>query len=180
MLKRTHSPAARDVLRKASLSMNSELDEAQVARLDQAVEWYAEDPKVSGERLRHFIMPPSNEPVGDEPTGNEGEITMATATSKRGGRPARPALSKAIVTKLAKLRRDGATWAEIDAEADQHRSSTDWAILFEENGFDKTCVKHGSKQGSKARAWNKDSNGKPAKAADKPKRVRKTKATAKK
>src|SRR5262245_4169853 len=153
-----HSQEAREILRKASLSQNSELTVAEVARLQEAVEWYAEDPEVTGERLRNFILPPPSYHTGED--AGEGEIKMARSDSKskRGGRPARPELSKATVTKLAKLRREGATWAEVDAEAGQHRSSTDWAKLFDEHGFDKLGRK-GGKGKSEAQAWGSASNG---------------------
>ncbi len=177
---REHSPEAREVLRKASLSLESELDEAEAARLNEAVGWYAEDPDVTGHQLRNYIMPQSSY---EAPGGAEGETIMAKATtSKRRGRPARPELSKAQVTKLAKLRRDGGTWADVSEAAGQVRSSTDWAVLFNEHGFEKTGVKTGSNQTSKARAWGSASNGKPSakKGPAKPKGKRVRKATAKK
>lgn len=179
---RHHSDEARRVLQKASLSMNSELTAEGCDRLQHAVEWLAADPEVSGWQLRNLIMPQSNQPADVELADNEGESKMAATKAKqRRGRPARPELSKAQVTKLAKLRREGATWFDINDAAGQRHSSTDWAKLFKKHGFDK-LGRQGGKGESKARAWGSataKANGKPA-AKPAKKRVRKTKATAKK
>ena len=65
----------------------------------------------------------------------------------------RGAFSKRDVAKLAAMRRDGATWAQVDEAAAFHQSSTGWRETFEAHGFDKLGVKHGSNAKSKAKAW---------------------------
>jgi hypothetical protein len=181
MTNRHHSEEAKRVLQKASLSTESELTDDERARLQEAVELVAANPRISGDTIRKFIIPPPSHEATSE-AGAEGDPIMAktATTTKRRGRPARPELTKAQVAKLAKLRRDGATWADVDVEADQHRSSTGWRILFNEHGFEKDGTKQGSNQASKARAWGSANGNGDAPKAKATKRVKKTKATAKK
>lgn len=122
-------------------------------------------------------------PESDKPGGSrrrkEGQMPAAAQSDQ---------LKKGQVDKLAKIRRDGGTWADVDDAAGFHLSSTGWREVFEEHGYDKTGVKKGSSQTSKARAWGSAGNGKApkakakkgkakGKAKAKPKR-RKRKATA--
>lgn len=120
---------------------------------------------------------------------------MATATksksTKKAGRPAKNVVSAKLAATIAKIRRDGGTWADCDEAAGFHRSSTGWREELDAHGYDKFGRKDGQGK-SKAKGWNSSSidgvgatNGKPkAKASGKSKKarrvVRKTKATAKK
>lgn len=190
---RDHAPEAREILRKAGLSMASELTSEERERLQEAVEMDAVGNEMTTHGLRNYIMPsqgkpeqPALEAAASTDNQEEGESIMAKKTVKRsGGRPTRSALTKAVVTRLAKLRRDGGTWADVSAEAGQVRSSTGWAEVFDEYGFDKLGRKDG-KGTSKARGWNTASeNGASAKKSSAKKggakrRVKRTRATAKK
>lgn len=105
---------------------------------------------------------------------------MAKATKSKKAQP-----TKGTVTRLAKLRRDGATWGQLDAEIGQPtRSSTAWRELFESYGFDK-YGRSNPNQATKAKGWGSaELNGKskkaPAKAKKAKKKVVRRKATAKK
>jgi hypothetical protein len=55
-------------------------------------------------------------------------------------------------TAVAKMRRAGATWAEVSEAAGQVKTSTGWAHYIAGAGFERDGVKPGSKQTSKARA----------------------------
>lgn len=184
---RRHSEAEREVLRKAGLSMASELYEDEKFRLAEMADEYlsGELDRVSGGAIRSYLIQHATESKNETPT--EGESIMAKATkSKPKGRPAKNVVSKQLATKIASMRRNGATWADCDAEAGFHRSSTGWREELDGHGFDKFGRKKGSNQSTKAKAWGSaevNGNGKAKakpKAAKKGKKVRRVKATAKK
>lgn len=77
---------------------------------------------------------------------------MAKSTKKR-GRPAKSAPTKAQVTEVAKLRRvDGLTWDQVIAETGIRNKSTGFRHLLEEHGFDK-YGREGGRGESKAKGW---------------------------
>lgn len=76
---------------------------------------------------------------------------MAKSTNKR-RRPAKSAPTKAQVTEVAKLRRDGATWDQVIAETGIRNKSTGFRHLLEEHGFDK-YGREGGRGESKAKGW---------------------------
>lgn len=84
-------------------------------------------------------------------------------------------LTKAQATKVAKMRREGSTWAEVSAEMGHVRSSTGWRLALEPHGFDKLGRKDGKGE-SAAKAWGSADGNLRGRDA-KPKRKR---ATAKK
>lgn len=125
---------------------------------------------------------------------------MATATksksksksaSKKAGRPAKNVVTASLAATIAKLRREGGTWADCDDAAGFHRSSTGWREELDAHGYDKFGRKNGQGK-SKAKGW--DSSSLDGVGASKPKAsskkspgkggkkrvVRRTKATAKK
>lgn len=176
-----HSEHAREILRRAGMSMNTELDVDGAARLQQAVEedWTDRDRifrYVMGHHLREETTF-DGQPI----TNEQGENTMAK--TKSAGRPAKAAPTKALVNQIAKERREGSTWDQIIASTGYRTNSTGFRILLEENGFDKFGRKGGRGE-SAAKGWGSaDLNGKSKAKAAKPKakkRVKRTKATAKK
>ncbi|MGA9634301.1 MAG: hypothetical protein WBQ41_03560 [Solirubrobacterales bacterium] len=72
----------------------------------------------------------------------------------------------AQITKMATMRRGGATWAEVQkvVPSTKHWKSTKFAQALAEQGYDRLGRKAGKGE-SKARAWGPEIlNGKPAKA----------------
>src|SRR4051794_7427434 len=104
---RVHDPTTREVLRRAGLSMESELDEAQRRVLAEYVEAYADDiGSVPGHLVRTALLPslrgegPDAIRDANLPSTNEkGELIMAKAT-KRSGRKAKSAPSKSVIAKI--------------------------------------------------------------------------------
>lgn len=137
-----HSKVEQLVLQKAGLSMQTELEEDEKDRLEEMMdEWGHRLNEVSGLAIRYYIMPTQR-------PGSGRDLDDEEAPSESGRRPNRPNKVKREptedeVAELAALRKGGATWAEVDAEAGRHRSSTEWRILFEKHGFDKLGRKDG-------------------------------------
>lgn len=105
-------------------------------------------------------------------TAPKSKKTRKPAT-KKAGRPAKNVVTSAIAATVAKLRREGGTWADCDETAGFHRSSTGWREALEEYGYDKFGRKNGSGK-SKAKGWNsRDLDG--VGATPKPKAAKKTK-----
>jgi hypothetical protein len=188
---RTHSTEAQDILQKAGLSRESFLYPDEVERLNYLADQYHGGNRlrnVPAKRVRDYIKPPSGiDPtlVDDETETNQPkENIMAKAKQSKKSAP-----TKAQVIRVAKLRRDGATWDEVISDTGIRTNSTGFRILLEEYGFDK-YGRRGGKGTTKARGWGSASldgktagaKGKSTKAAKAKgrKRVKRTKATAKK
>lgn len=189
---RNHSTEAQDILQKAGLSRESFLYHDEVERLNYLAEQYHGGTRLSGvspKRLRDYIMPRDQvaEPLdvdGDDHPNQPKENIMAKATKSKKSAP-----TKGQVIKVASMRRNGATWDEVIAETGIRTNSTGFRILLEEHGFDKYGRK-GGRGATKARGWGSadldgkstGSKGKSTKAAKGKarKRVKRTKATAKK
>lgn len=105
---------------------------------------------------------------------------MAKATKTKKSAP-----TKGQIAKVASMRRNGATWDEVIAETGIRTNSTGFRELLESSGFDKYGRK-GGRGASKAKGWgsaemkNGKSTAKSAKGKGKVRRVKRTKATAKK
>lgn len=143
-----HSEKQRRVLQKAGLSMRSELDRSEKVRLIEMAKEHGNNlEEIQGLSLRYYIMPTQRP---DHQTAS-----AAPATSTEEERPRKPSTGRREptdeeVAELAKARREGSTWGQLDELAGRHRSSTDYRILFEKHGFDKLGRKFGSDQKSKA------------------------------
>jgi hypothetical protein len=142
-----HSKVEELVLQKAGLSMQTELEEDEKDRLEEMMdEWGHRLNEVSGTSLRYYIMPTQRPSSSRDADDEDGASPRQSKPNKVKREP-----TEDEVAELAALRRDGGTWAEIDAAAGRHRSSTEWRILFEKHGFDKLGRKDG-KGASKAKA----------------------------
>lgn len=182
---RDHSPKARELLRKAGLSMESELDHQQLATLQR----FTDQHDVPGHRVRLALIPSlrgeddQHAPIAGaalptRTTNDQGEHIMAkTATKSKKSAP-----TKGQIIKVAQMRRGGATWDEVISETDIKTNSTGFRELLESAGFDKYGRKGGRGE-SKAKGWGsadmKGNSSKP-KATKKVRKVKRTKATAKK
>lgn len=180
-MKREHNEDERETLRRAGMSQQTELDDEQASRLAEVtVDDWSDRDRIYRYVMGHHLR--EEESYDGQPITNEqGEITMAK--TKSAGRPAKAAPTKALVNQIAKERREGSTWDQIIASTGYRTNSTGFRVLLEENGFDKFGRKGGRGE-SAAKGWGSaDLNGKKKaapKAKAKAKRVKKTKATAKK
>lgn len=145
-----HSAKQQRVLQKAGLSMRTELKRDEKVRLIAMAKEHGNNLKaVSGQALRYYIMPtqrPDHQSVSAAPDTSTGEVD--TRPRKPGKVKREPTDEE--VAELAKARREGSTWSQLDELAGRHRSSTDYRILFEKHGFDKLGRQFGSNQESKA------------------------------
>lgn len=188
---RDHSPKAREVLRRAGLSMESELTVEQARKLNEFTEAYDNPQEVPGHQVRFALFTSlrgeGNDGIGAAAIRNasptKGESIMAKAKSST----KKSAPTKAQIATIARMRRDGATWDEVISETEIRTNSTGFRELLESAGFDKYGRKGGQGK-SKAKGWGSaaekaKSNGSTKstpKGKGKVRRVKRTKATAKK